>query len=256
MPMPQWFDGGGFGQFGPGAWGGRPPIQGQGQAPPAPTGPNFAPQPWQAFGQVPYITPYQITPDQYAQFVPQLFNAMQTSLQPFFNQQQTSLDQNYAGRGLLQSGTAAQGYNDLLNQQFATLLQGTIPAAQQAVGANVGAENVANAANAGMYSNVVGQNMGQYNQYLNQLMQGYLGSYGGPNAGAIGILGQGAAGAGSAYGNAYGNAMSGYGSLPGAFSNLFGSFGSRGGASNPAGGDTSPTGTPGGEDAGYGYPGY
>lgn len=213
-----WFGPQGPGQF----WGGRPPIQGQQQQP---QGPNFAPKPWQSFGQVPYITPYQITPDQYAQFVPQLFTAMQTSMQPFFNQEQDQLNQSYAGRGLLQSGTAAQGYNDLLNQQFATLLGGVIPQAQQAVGANVGAQNVANAANAGMYSNVVGQNMGQYNNYLNQLMGGYLGSYGGPQSGIYNILGQGAGAAGNAYSNAYGNAASGYGGLSGAFSDLFSSMG-------------------------------
>lgn len=224
----QWGAGGaqpsfGFGRSGatPGGWQGDfgGGTGGGATATPAPSPSpisGYAPQGYQNFGGVPFIDPAMINPTDLGSFLSTLTPSVQASMAPMFKQQSQALDESLAGRGIYNSGAAADLQGNLSAQQGADVLGAAIPVAAGEVGSNQQAANAANAYNATAYGNAVDQNMGQYNNFLNTLLGTYLGSFNPPT----GLLGQGMGAAGGAYSNAYGASQQGTGGLIGSLASL------------------------------------
>ncbi len=168
----------------------------------------FAPQPYQAFGNIPTITPTQVDTSQMPGALQGFEQANATALQPMFDQQNESLLSNLGSRGIINSGAATYLNNQLAGQQAGALAGADAPLIQQQAGAwnqaqsqNAQAGNTASAYNADLYNQAVTGNMNNYNNYQNTLfnagnqyagglMGGFAGTYGGPNAAPLGTLGQ------------------------------------------------------------------
>lgn len=239
---------------------------------------GFAPQPYQAFGDVPTLTPTYMQAGQVGNTqMPGgmgLFEAqLMQSMLPMFGEQRQQQDADMASRGIFNSGAAQQAGNDLAGQQAAAIAgplgqltqqgmglygQGVLQNASNQQGANefnAGAANTANATNAGTYGSITANNEANYNAFLQQLMQAgmgtsgslmnsYLGTYG-PDPSVGGLYSQGLSGAGSAYSNALNAGESNAANL----SNLFGNAGAAFGQSM----NKAPAGPPAGWN-GFGMP--
>lgn len=226
-----------------------------------------APAPLNAFGATPSVTPTYaaaatVNPNQQYGYLQAQEGANAASLQPTFqNQDQTEQDQ-LAARGISSSGAAQDLTNQLYQSQGATLAgmnsgaisqqagytQGDVSQNQantQAVNlANTGAGNVATATNAGYYNEALTGNANAYNNYqstlegqgystTDQAYEAYLGSFG-PNPGVTGAYGTATGQVGSEYGSTLGTATAAQNQ---AYGQLFGAAGQAltGGASGGAG---------------------
>ena len=140
-----------------------------------------APQPLQAFGGIPQVNPTYADPNQnlgYAQAYQQL---MDQSLQPTFQAQDQSEQDQLAARGISSSGAAQDLTNQLYQGQSATVAGANAPIVQQAYGNtqqdianNQGYANAASNTNAGYYNEALTGNANTYNNYLSTLEnQGY-----------------------------------------------------------------------------------
>jgi len=206
---------------------------------------TFAPQPYQAFGAVPYVNPAlstaaQVDNSQLPGALSQYEQQLQASLAPSFQQQNQQLTAQLASSGLLDSSAATQATGNLQGQQAAALSSGIEPLIgnfanyynsnnqlnanlQQQTGSNnQSALNTGNAYNSELYSGIVNSNQQNANAYEKALLDmqtgtntallnGTLGSYDPNNNGTTNLLGTGLQQAGNAYSNAYaagGNATS------------------------------------------------
>ena len=140
-----------------------------------------APQPLQAFGGIPQVNPTYADPNQnlgYAQAYQQL---MDQSLQPTFQAQDQSEQDQLAARGISSSGAAQDLTNQLYQGQGATVAGANAPIVQQAysntqqdIANNQGYANAASNTNAGYYNEALTGNANTYNNYLQTLEgQGY-----------------------------------------------------------------------------------
>jgi hypothetical protein len=237
-----------------------------------------APLPINAFGATPSVTPSYasaatVDPNQQYGYLQAEENANAQSLQPTFQaQDQTNQDQ-LAARGISSSGSAQELTNQLYQGQGATLAGMNAPAIAQQAGytqgditqnqsneqavnlANAGAGNIASATNAGYYDQALTGNANSYNSYLSTLEQqgyntgdqayeAYLGSFG-PNSGVTGAYGTAVGQTGSEYGSTLSSAQAAQNA---AYGQLFGTAGelATGGASGAAagaGGSYDPAGT-------------
>lgn len=186
---------------GPGATTGNPGSPGVGPAAGGGIG-QFAPQPYQAFGQVPSIDPAMIGAGDVGSYLSALMPGIQQSMAPEFAQQTGALNENQASRGIYNSSVGTQQDADLQAQQFAAMLGAGLPVAQQDVLANQGSANNANAFNATAYGGIANENMNAYNNWGNMLGGAELGSFA-PDPGVAGIYGNAATGDSNSYSNAY-----------------------------------------------------
>jgi hypothetical protein len=203
---------GGFAQ--PGGPGGPPQPGGGGLS-------QFAPQPYQAFGQVPTVDPAMIGAGDVGSYLKDLMPGIAAAMGPEFAQQMAALNESEAGRGIFNSSVGTQQGANLQGQQFADMLGMGLPVAQQDVLANQGSANEANRFNATAYGDITNQNMNAYNNWGNMMGGAAVGSYA-PDPAIGNIYGNAATGAGNAYQNAYDSQQNATNQLWG---NLFGAAG-------------------------------
>jgi hypothetical protein len=169
----------------------------------------LAPQPYQAFGNIPTVSPTNIDTSMMPGALQSFEAANAQALQPTFQQQDDSLAANVGSRGIYNSGAATYLNDQLAGQQAsalagadAPLIQGQQAAWNSANAQNATAGNTASALNAGFYDQAVTGNQTGYNNYLNSLyntgnqysggiLSGVVNSYGGPNSSALSTLGSG-----------------------------------------------------------------
>lgn len=245
-------------------------------APPSPLNPNLsgmAPAPIQAFGPLAHVNPtyaqatgmnaVNVDPASSQQYLNEYEQALNSSMQPQFTQQQQQLEEDLASRGITNSGAAGQLVGNLQGQQSAAIASAEQPMISQAFGydqqdltqnaqnrmtanelnqqyanefalSNQSAANTANQTNASYYNQAQYTNAGEYNQYLNTLenqgyntydqeLGSYLGSYG-PNQGVFSTMGYGLSGAQSGYNSIYGAALGAEGQAMGAAGQAAGYF--------------------------------
>lgn len=208
----------------------------------------MAPQPLQSFGATPTVTPTYanaatVNPNNTPQYLGQEEAANAASLQPTFQAQDQTEQDQLAARGISSSGAAADLTNQLYGQQAATLAGLNAPAIQQQSGyqqqditnnqANNQATNLFNAGegtaasgtNAGYYDQALTGNATTYNNYLstlegqgyntsNEAYTAYLNSFG-PNSGVTSSYGGAVQGIGNAATGAYGSSIAGEGAAIG-----------------------------------------
>jgi hypothetical protein len=122
-----------------------------------------------------------LDPQQNQQFLQQNMNLLQTEMAPTFQNQQRSLDESMAARGIFSSGAGVDASNQLKGQQDAALAGAQAPMVAQGYGyqqqdvannANLNAQqgfqnaaygNQAGQFNAGLQTQVAGQNAGAQN---------------------------------------------------------------------------------------------
>jgi hypothetical protein len=167
---------------------------------------NFAPLPYQDFGNVPYINPAYNDLSAMQGALQGFEGDVTAGLAPTFQQQDTSLQDNLASRGITNTGAATYLNQNLAGNQAAAVAQGDSPIIQELAGnyntdllANQQATNDASQFNATAYGTVASGNEQNYNNYLaglmgqgenygNELMSGYLGTYQPANSTALGTL--------------------------------------------------------------------
>lgn len=216
-----------------------------------------APAPYQQFGNIPQLSPtfysaVNANPFQQQQYLKQYDQLYAKGLQPFFNQQQLSLNQADAARGISDSSAASYLQSNLQGQQAGQVAQGEAPMVQQAfaqtqqdVLSNQAAQNAArqygadvsnqtSAANAQYYNQAVTGNEAAYNSYLqslygsganmqNTLLTAYLNSFG-PNTGVTNAMGTELGGLGNTYSDIYGSMLQGSGSAMGGIGQGLGAY--------------------------------
>jgi hypothetical protein len=200
-----------------------------------------APQPLQAFGGIPQVNPTYADPNQnlgYAQAYQQL---MDQSLQPTFQAQDQSEQDQLAARGISSSGAAQDLTNQLYQGQGATVAGANAPIVQQAYGntqqditGNVASANNAAATNAGYYNEALTGNANLYNTYEQTLEQqgyntgneelvAYLNSFN-PSSGVTSAYNTATGGAQGAASNAFSSANAAGGSALGGVAGGLGTY--------------------------------
>ena len=182
---------------------------------------------FEAFGGLPTVSASLVDPNQNNAYLQQYENALQTALNPTFQQQDQQLADSNAARGITSSGAGAYLQGNLQGQQAGAVASGTLPLIQQGYGytqqdlqGNQQAQNAATGINAaGYYNEALTGNANAYNSYEQELLglggsnlsalEGtYLGSYA-PNSGVESGFGTAIGGIGSTYGSVYGAGQSG-----------------------------------------------
>lgn len=181
----------------------------------------FAPQPFQAFGNVPTVSPVMTDPTQtQLPGVLQSFTSQNAlAMQPTFQAQDLALQDSLGQRGIVNSGANTYLNNQLKQGQASTLASMNAPLTQQfasywnqADEGNANAANTANALNAGFYNQAVTGNQNAYNAFLDRLygsgsgfgesvLGGITGTYGPANGAPLSTLGQTPGAVGGAYEN-------------------------------------------------------
>jgi hypothetical protein len=208
-----------------------------------------APLPLQSFGATPTVTPSYastatVNPNNTPQYLGQEEAANSASLQPQFQAQDQSEQDQLAARGISSSGAAQDLTNQLYGQQASTLASMNAPAIQQQSGyqqadltGNAAAINNTNLFNAGEGTAAAGTNAGYYDQALtgnattynnyesalegqgyntsNEAYTAYLNSFG-PNSGVTSGYNGAVAGIGNAATGAYDSSVAGEGAALGA----------------------------------------
>jgi hypothetical protein len=216
-----------------------------------------APAPYGQFGNIPTIDPTywqsaNANPFQQQQYLKQYNQMYAKGLDPTFDQQDLSLNQDLASRGIQDSSAASSVMGNLYAQQGGQIAQGEAPMVQQAfaqtqqdVLANQAAQNAANSGNAAAanaasgqnaqyYYDTANQNMNAYNAYQNSLfgagtneqnslMAAYLNSFG-PQTGVTNAFSQAMGGMNNAYGQIYQGASQGQGGALGGVGQGLGAY--------------------------------
>jgi hypothetical protein len=216
-----------------------------------------APAPYGQFGNIPTIDPTywqsaNANPFQQQQYLKQYNQMYAKGLDPTFDQQDLSLNQDLASRGIQDSSAASSVMGNLYAQQGGQIAQGEAPMVQQAfaqtqqdVLANQAAQNAANSGNAAAanaasgqnaqyYYDTANQNMNAYNAYQNSLfgagtneqnslMAAYLNSFG-PQTGVTNAFSQAMGGINNAYGQIYQGASQGQGGALGGVGQGLGTY--------------------------------
>ena len=200
-----------------------------------------APQPLQAFGGIPQVNPTYADPNQnlgYAQAYQQL---MDQSLQPTFQAQDQSEQDQLAARGISSSGAAQDLTNQLYQGQGATVAGANAPIVQQAysntqqdITGNVASANAAANTNASYYNEALTGNANTYNNYLqtlegqgyntgNEELVAYLNSFN-PSSGVTSAYNTATGGVTGAASNAFSSANQAQGSALGGAAEGLGSY--------------------------------
>jgi hypothetical protein len=188
---------------------------------------QFAPQPYQSFGQVPSMDPAMIGQGDVGSYLAGLMPGISAAMGPEFAKQTGALNENEASRGIYDSSVGTADNANLQAQQFADMMGMGLPIAQQDVMANQASANDASRFNATAYGDVTNQNMNAYNNWGNMLAGAGLGSYS-PDPAIGGMYGNAATGAGNAYQNAYNNQQNATNNLWGDLIGAGASIGSAG----------------------------
>ncbi len=169
--------------------------------------------------QLQSFVPAQIDPNQNTAYMAYYQQLMDQSLQPTFQQQDQSLQDQLAARGISSSGAAADLTNQLYQTQGATVAGANAPIVSQGYGYTQ--QDLQG--NQGYYNNYLSTLENQGYNTGNEGYTAYLNSFG-PNTGVQSLEGTGLSGAQSAYGNVYGAATQGQGSALGGIGTGLGTF--------------------------------